>query len=639
MPENKMGTEPIGKLLLTMSAPLMVSNLVQALYNIVDSIFVAMINEKALTAVTLAFPVQMLIIAFAIGTSVGMSALLSRYLGAGMMDKVNKVAHNGLILAGLNYLLFVLFGFLAEPFFRMQTDDPVIIQYATDYLSIVCWLSFGSIIQISFERLLQSTGKTKFILFSQSTGAIINIIADPILIFGYFGAPAMGVKGAAVATIFGQICGAVLGFIFNIKYNKEITLKWSSFKPDLKIMKEIYGIALPSIVMQSIGSVMNFTLNQILIKFTPTAVAAFGVYYKLQSFVFMPIFGMNNGVVPIAAYNFGARKKDRLEEVMRVSVRIAILIMGLGTVIFWVFPHQLLAIFSASDELVAVGTVALRTISLVFPLAAFCIMRGAIFQALGKSIYSMYISIARQLLVLTPVAWLLGQLGNVNYVWLAFPIAEGVGVGMSIMYTKRIRRKIIDRLGDEKVDVKKLLREDVKERREKLSREYMSKADAQIRKALFAQEEFKNAKTLMLYLSTDREVSTDLIVQECFKQGKRVCVPLCTNTEEHLMEARLITGESDLKLNKYGIKEPQDDAPAVDKSEIDLAIIPCVSCDVKRNRLGHGAGYYDRFLEKTTFAKYALCYEKLMSEDVPVYGNDVSMDVVITESNVYKKGR
>lgn len=639
MPENRMGTEPIGKLLFKMSAPLMVSNLVQALYNIVDSIFVAMISEDALTAVTLAFPIQMLIIAFAIGTSVGMSALLSRYLGAGMMDKVNKVAHNGLILAGLNYLLFVVIGFIAKPFFEMQTDDPLIIQYATDYLSIVCWLSIGAIIQISFERLLQSTGKTKFILFSQSTGAIINIIADPILIFGLFGAPAMGVKGAAVATIFGQICGAALGFYFNRKYNKEIKLKWSSFKPDWKIMKEIYGIALPSIVLQSIGSVMNFTLNQILIKFSTTAVAAFGVYYKLQSFVFMPIFGMNNGVVPIAAYNYGARNKQRLEEVMRVSVRYAVIIMSIGTVVFWAFPQQLLSIFSASDELIAVGTVALRTISLVFPLAAFCIMRGAIFQALGKSVYSMYISIARQLMVLTPAAWLLGQLGNVDYVWMAFPIAEGVGVGMSIMYTKRIRRKIIDRLDDKKVDMKKILREDVKERRAKLSKEYMAKADAQIQKELIDQEEFRNAKTIMLYLSVEREVSTELILEECFKQGKKVCVPLCTDTKEHLMEARLITGESDMKVNKYGIKEPTEDAAAVDKNEIELAIIPCLSCDTKRNRLGHGAGYYDRFLERTDFAKFSLCYEKLMSVDVPVYGNDISMDAVITETNVYKKGR
>ena len=636
MPENRMGTEPIGKLLLKLSTPLMISNLVQALYNIVDSMFVAMINEDALTAVTLAFPIQMLIIAFAIGTSIGMSALLSRYLGAGLIDKVNKVAHNGIILAVINYLIFVVVGFFARPFFAFQTDNARIIQYGTDYLTMVCWLSIGAFIQITFERLLQSTGKTKFILFSQSTGAIINIIMDPILIFGYLGFPAMGVKGAAIATIFGQICGALLGIFFNLKYNKEIKLRISRLRPEWRIMKEIYGIALPTIVMQSIGSLMNFMINQILIKFTTTAVATFGAYFKLQSFIFMPIFGMNNGVVPIAAYNYGARKKERLEEVMRTSVKYAIAIMSVGTIIFWIFPKQLMGIFSASPEMIAMGTVALRTMSLIFPFAAFCIMRGAIFQALGKSTYSMYISIARQLVVIIPVAWLLSLLGNVNYVWWAFPIAEGVGTGMSILFTKKIRRDIIDHLNDEKIDVKKTIRQETKLTRDSLSDEYKNKASEKIQSTVMDLEGFKNAKTVMLYMATAEEVATDKLIEECRKAGKRLCVPLCTGPSE--MESRVLGEDATLVKNKYGILEPSAESDVVDKKEIDFAIIPCVTCDAKCNRLGHGAGYYDAYLKGTSFERVALCFDRLLADDIPTHGNDIAMNSVITEVKTYKKG-
>ena len=445
--ENKMGTEPIRKLLITMSLPLIVSNLVQALYNIVDSIFVSRINEDALTAVTLCFPFQMLMISFGIGTAVGMGALLSRYLGAGLTEKVDKVAHNGILLGFVNYAIFFSVGmFLSETLIKAQIDDPVVIEYGKTYLSIVCMLSIGFMMQITVERLLQATGKTIYILFTQGIGAVINIILDPILIFGWFGAPEMGIAGAAAATVFGQIFAFVLGLIFNIKKNHEVTLHIKHLKPDFEIIKEIYRIAIPSIIMQSIGSVMNIAMNKVLVSFTKTAVAVFGVYFKLQSFIFMPVFGLNNGVVPIAAYNYGARKRDRLEEVMKISVSYAIVIMLLGTITFWAIPDTLLGLFDASPYMLEIGRSCLRTISLCFPFAAYAIMRGAIFQALGKSVYSMNISIMRQLLVLIPASILLGMTGNVNNVWWAFPIAEVVGCTSSVLYTRRIRRKIINNI-------------------------------------------------------------------------------------------------------------------------------------------------------------------------------------------------
>ena len=445
--ENKMGTEPIRKLLITMSLPLIVSNLVQALYNIVDSIFVSRINEDALTAVTLCFPFQMLMISFGIGTAVGMGALLSRYLGAGLTEKVDKVAHNGILLGFVNYAIFFSVGmFLSETLIKAQIDDPVVIEYGKTYLSIVCMLSIGFMMQITVERLLQATGKTIYILFTQGIGAVINIILDPILIFGWFGAPEMGIAGAAAATVFGQIFAFVLGLIFNIKKNHEVTLHIKHLKPDFEIIKDIYRIAIPSIIMQSIGSVMNIAMNKVLVSFTKTAVAVFGVYFKLQSFIFMPVFGLNNGVVPIAAYNYGARKRDRLEEVMKISVSYAIVIMLLGTITFWAIPDTLLGMFDASPYMLEIGRSCLRTISLCFPFAAYAIMRGAIFQALGKSVYSMNISIMRQLLVLIPASILLGMTGNVNNVWWAFPIAEVVGCTSSVLYTRRIRRKIINNI-------------------------------------------------------------------------------------------------------------------------------------------------------------------------------------------------
>ncbi len=446
---DRMGTENVHKLMISMSLPLMLSMFVMALYNVVDSYFVSKISEDALAAVTLCFPFQQLNMAFGVGTGVGMSALLSRCLGARMYDKADRVAHNGFILVVINYVLFFIIGCFAGPIIRAIGGDNVsqdIIEYGTVYLQIIEWLSIAPMTQIMFERLLQGTGKTKYILYVQASGAIFNCIMDPILIFGLLGFPALGVKGAAIATVFGQILGCILGLIINRKKNKEVKLSLRKIRPHWQTMKDIYRIGIPSIVLQAVGSFMNFCMNQILIGFSSTAVATFGVYFKLQSFVFMPIFGMNNGTVPIIAYNYGARKRDRLEHCMQLGVRYGIGVMAIGTLIFWLIPETLMGIFSPSDEMMSMGVVALHVMSLNFPFAGFCIMRGAAFQALGKSVYSMNISLVRQLVVIIPLAFIFSRIGGVNMVWWAFPVAEITGTGMSIMYSRRIRRKIINKM-------------------------------------------------------------------------------------------------------------------------------------------------------------------------------------------------
>ena len=446
---DRLGTEPVHSLLLKMSAPLMVSMFVMALYNIVDSIFLGMYSTDALTAVSYCFPFQNLNAAFGIGTAVGMSALLSRYLGAKEYEKADRVAHNGFILVGINYTIFFLVGCFAGPIMRMMTSDATnaqIIADGTIYLRITQWLSFAPMVQSMYERLLQGTGKTKFIFYMQVAGTMFNAVVDPILIFGLLGMPRMGAKGAALATVFGQLFGCLLGHIFNKKYNKEVALHISKVRPHLHTMKEIYRIAIPSIVLQAIGAVMNFSLNKILSMFSDLAVTTFGVYFKLQSFVFMPIFGLNSGSVPIIAYNYGADRRDRLEHAMRLGVRYGIGVMSVGTLIFWLFPEELMALFSAPPEMVAMGVVALHIMSLNFPFAGFCIMRGAAFQALGKSIYSMNISIIRQLVVIIPCAYIFAKIGGVDMVWWAFPLAEVTGVSMSIIYTKRIRKNIISKM-------------------------------------------------------------------------------------------------------------------------------------------------------------------------------------------------
>lgn len=442
--ENKMGVMPVNKLLLSMAVPMMLSMLVQALYNIVDSIFVARVSEDALTAVSLAFPVQTLMIALGGGMCVGVNALLSRALGEKNYKRVNDSAMNGVFLSLLNFIVFLLVGiFAVKPFYYAQTDDAEIIYHGVQYLSVVCCCSIGIYMQFIFEKLLQSTGRTMLAMITQMTGAVINLIFDPILIFGYFGFPAMGAAGAAIATVAGQIAAAILAFILNQKCNPEIQLHLKGFRPSLKVIGKIYEVGLPSIIMQSIGSVMTFSMNQILIAFSSTATAVFGVYFKLQSFVFMPIFGLNNGMVPIIAYNYGAQNKKRMVKTIKLSILYAMCIMAVGTVVFQLIPDKLFMLFDASEHMLSMGVPALRIISVHFVLAGFAIVSGSVFQALGKAVYSMINSMCRQLLVLIPVAYLLSLLGNVNYVWWALPIAELMSVCMCTIFMTRVYKKII----------------------------------------------------------------------------------------------------------------------------------------------------------------------------------------------------
>lgn len=446
--ENKMGVMPVNRLLISMSLPMMISMLVQALYNVVDSVFVSKINENALTAVSLAFPIQTLMIALGAGTGVGVNALLSKSLGEKNTDKANKSAANGVFLALVNYIIFLLVGiFVTAPFYLSQTKDAQILAYGKEYLTIVCCCSFGMYTQFIFERLLQSTGKTFYTMITQGAGAIINIILDPVFIFGYLGMPRMGVAGAAVATVVGQIAAGIIAVVINEKKNTEIKLQFRGFKPDMSIIKQIYQVGIPSIIMQSIGSVMTYGMNQILMAFTSTAAAVFGVYFKLQSFIFMPVFGLNNGMVPIVAYNYGAGKKERLIQTVKLSIIYAMCLMVIGFLVFQIMPSQLLALFEASETMLAIGVPALRTISYSFLLAGFCIISGSMFQALGNGVYSMFVSIARQLVVLLPAAYLLSLTGEISYVWWAFPIAELMSLGLSIFFMVRIYRKVIKHIG------------------------------------------------------------------------------------------------------------------------------------------------------------------------------------------------
>ncbi len=449
--ENKMGVMPVNKLLINVSLPMMISMLVQALYNIVDSIFVAKISEDALTAVSLAFPIQTLLIAVGGGTGVGMNALLSKCLGEKKQDKANRVAMNGIFLAIMSFLAFVLIGlFAVRPFFASQVADvnSDIYAYGVEYLSIICICSFGIMGQFVFERLLQATGKTFYTMISQGAGAIINIVLDPILIFGYFGMPELGVAGAAIATVIGQIASACIGFYFNIKKNHEIQLSVKNFKPDLKIIGRVYAVGIPSIIMQSIGSIMTYCMNRILIGFTSTATAVFGVYFKLQSFFFMPVFGLNNGLVPIIAYNFGAGKRSRMIKAIKCSMAYAFGFCCIGFLLFVFVPDKLFMLFDASPEMLSIGVPALRIIAIHYMLAWFCIISGTVFQALGNAVYSLIVSVARQLVVLIPAAYVLAKLGGLSYVWWAFPIAELMSLVMSTLFLVMIYKKIISKVPD-----------------------------------------------------------------------------------------------------------------------------------------------------------------------------------------------
>ena len=446
--ENKMGVMPVPKLILTMSLPIMASMLVQALYNIVDSVFVAQISENALTAVSMAFPLQNLMIAVSTGTAVGVNALLSRNLGAKDYERVNHIANHAVFLAVMSYLLFVVIGFFgAEPFFRSQTDIEEIVVYGTQYTRICLCFSVGLFVQMFFERILQATGRTVASMVSQMLGAIINIVLDPILIFGMFGLPAMGVAGAAVATVAGQIVGAIVGVIINEKKNKEVNIQLKGFRPDFALIKQIYGIGIPSIIMASIGSVMNYGMNRILLGFTSTAAAVFGVYFKLQSFIFMPVFGLNNGMIPVISYNYGAGNRERVVKAVKTSAVMAVGIMLMGLIVFQTIPGLLLNMFDASETMLEIGMPALRTISLSFLFAGFGIACSGTFQALGKAFFSMLMSIARQLLVLLPAAYVLSLSGKVNLVWWAFPIAEAVAIVVCICFLIYINKTVISKIG------------------------------------------------------------------------------------------------------------------------------------------------------------------------------------------------
>ena len=423
--ENKMGTMPIPKLLITISLPMMISMLVQSLYNIVDSMFVARLSEEALTAVSLAFPLQMLLIAVGSGTAAGVNAVLSRVLGQKDFDKANKIVGNAVFLTILNCIVFIIIGFcFIKPFYHSQTDNADIASMGIEYLSICCILSCGVLFQIMFERFLQSTGQTLFSMISQMTGAIINIILDPILIFGLFGFPRLDIVGAALATVIGQIIGAIVAITFNHLKNKEITFKMKNMRPESSIIGHIYQVGVPAMVMQAIGSVMTYGMNLILIQFSSTATAVFGVYFKLQSFIFMPVFGLTNGMISIAAYNYGAKRKDRFMDTIKGALIITTIIMVIGTTIFLTIPQYLLKLFDASETMLEIGIPVVIIISIGFALAGICIILTSAFQALGNGFYSMIISIARQLIVILPIAYLLGKIGGLKKVWWAFQIPK-----------------------------------------------------------------------------------------------------------------------------------------------------------------------------------------------------------------------
>ena len=440
--ENKMGVMPVGRLLAGMAVPMMISMLVQALYNVVDSVFVSRISENALNAVSLAFPLQNLMIAVGAGTAVGINALLSRSLGEKRQDMADRAAGTGIFLSLCNAVVFACIGiFLSRAFFMAQAKSvPEIVEMGTAYTRICLGLSVGLFSQFCFERLLQSTGRTVLAMTTQLVGAVINIVLDPVFIFGLCGMPRLGVTGAAVATVLGQMVAAVLAIVMNLKKNPDIHIRPRLIRWDKTVAREIYRVGVPSIVMQSIGSVMTFGMNKILFVFTPTATAVFGAYFKIQSFIFMPIFGLNNGMVPIISYNYGAARPDRVWKTVRLTIFTAVGIMCLGFLAFQTIPDVLLSLFDASAEMTAIGVPALRTISISFLLAGFCIIAGSVCQAIGNPLYSMVVSVCRQLVVLLPAAWLLSRTGRLELVWWSFPIAEIASVTLSAIFLRRTVR-------------------------------------------------------------------------------------------------------------------------------------------------------------------------------------------------------
>ena len=442
--ENIMGTMEINPLLVKLSVPMMISMLVQALYNVVDSVFVSWVSEEALTAVSLAFSLQNMMIAVGVGTGVGVNAMLSKSLGEKNQKRANATAENGIFLSACSFLVFLVIGLTCiKPYFYAQTGDDAIALQGIRYLSVCCIFSLGLFTQTMGEKLLAATGRTQLSMISQLVGAVVNIILDPIFIFGYCGEALSGTTGAAVATVIGQFCGAGMTLYFNTRKNPDIQLDFKGFRPSAKAIGRIYTVGLPSIAMQCVGSLMTFGMNLILMAFSSTAVAVFGVYFKLQSFVFMPIFGLNNGMVPIISYNYGARRPERVKKTIRLAVCYAEGIMVLGFCIFEFFPGQVLGLFSASQAMLTIGIPAMRIICLHFLLAGTSIVLSSVFQALGNGLFSLIVSVCRQLFVLLPAAWLLARTGNVNNVWWAFLIAEIVSVLMSLAFYAHINKTII----------------------------------------------------------------------------------------------------------------------------------------------------------------------------------------------------
>lgn len=447
--ENKMGTMPIARLLLTMSGPMMISMLIQALYNVVDSMFVSYISEAALTAVSLAYPVQNFMIAVAAGTGVGINAMLSRNLGERNFDLANRVAGNAIFLGVASSILFALLGVFGGRFyFASQVSDPEIIQLGCDYLFWICLFAIGCFGQVLLSRLLQATGQTFYSMVIQIIGAVLNIILDPILIFGLFGLPAMGVAGAAVATVISQMVGTAMGIYYNRKKNPDITITRANMRPNLPVIGRIYSVGLPSILMQTVPSVLIFGLNQILVSFTETAAAVYGVWFKLQGFAFLPIIGMNNGMVPIVAYNYGARKPERITGTIRLAILWALCIMVVAIALFQLVPDKLLSVFQASPDMLTIGVPALRTLSLCFVVGGFTIVASSVLQALGKGFLSMSIAIFRQLLLVLPMAFLFSKIGGLDMVWWSFPIAEVLAGLLAAYYLWRIYQKVIRPLAE-----------------------------------------------------------------------------------------------------------------------------------------------------------------------------------------------
>ena len=449
---RRMGEMPEGKLLLSMAVPMMLSMLVQALYNIVDSVYVARVSEDCLSALSLAFPAQNILIGLGTGTGVGVSTMLSRALGSRDNKLANRVAGNSLFLCVCCWIIMAVFGiFFADAFIRSQTDIESIRSYGDSYLRIVTIGSVFVYFEINFERLLQSTGQTKLSMWAQMIGAVANIILDPFFIYGWCGLPAMGTTGAAIATVIGQAFGALAGFLFHHKHNKEVNIRLSDCRPDGHIILDIYRIGFPSILMVGIGSLTNYLMNRILMAFTSTAVAVYGAYFKLQSFFFMPVFGLNNGITPIIAYNYGAQQRNRMIKTIRISLTTAFCLTFIGFLCFEGIPQVLLGMFNASDAMLKIGVPALRIIGIHYLIAWFCIIAGTVFQALGKAVFSMIVSIMRQLVVLIPAAYILSKIGGLHIVWWAFPIAEVISFIVSTAFLIKIYKTIISKIPEGKL--------------------------------------------------------------------------------------------------------------------------------------------------------------------------------------------